>query len=685
MLNDPDKRRAALLSVTLHLALLLLIVLLMKVPQAQKLDDYLVIEIGTPAQSETTTLAPAAEAPAASAPTPQVASQDIGEPQARAAPRLEPQAPEPQQATIQPPAAEAPPQPTATTPTPEPAPREETTTRPPVPAPRTPAAAEAAPSLPSAEAAATALPTIDPVVLKPRDVAPSITIPAPQAAAVVPEARTLAATPQANVAVARAVATPEAQATATGARSLSPVAAEVATAAAVNLTDPTAQAEVAPSVNLNAVQAEADVPAARTLEGPDVQAQVSAARSLDRPAAQASVAGTRSLAPPRVTAVAGVARSAVVTPQIAVTAGRPIAAPSVRAEVVAAVPAAGAPASTSSNPGISDVATAQVGQRSPGGNAPNAGQTGPSTGDATGRGLATSPDGQGAGTGAPRTNPMPYREERDRPVAVLVDNFAGYPQTGFTDASSIIEMPVEGGITRLMMVFDRTDPSRVGPVRSARDYFVELAQDMNAVLVHDGGSPGAMAAIQRSDLPTLNAYNNGALFSRAPGRDAPFNLFSAGLKLRQAVNRLLPARTRVLSGSLFRPAADDDVVTSIRVPYGSDYVSGFQYQSELDSYRWVRNDTPAVDGNGEQVVVDTVLVGDIVARRLPDDPAGRLYVPLDGGPATLYLRGRAVRGHWEADKGIGIRFATEAGEKVDLDPFRSWIFLTPSYPDRVER
>src|SRR3546814_6328091 len=64
---------------------------------------------------------------------------------------------------------------------------------------------------------------------------------------------------------------------------------------------------------------------------------------------------------------------------------------------------------------------------------------------------------------------------------------------------------------------------------------------------------------------------------------------------------------------------------------------------------------------GEQVVVDTVLVGEVLARPLPDDPEGRLYIPLEGGPATLYLRGQAVRGRWE--EGAGVRFVSERSEE----------------------
>ena len=65
-------------------------------------------------------------------------------------------------------------------------------------------------------------------------------------------------------------------------------------------------------------------------------------------------------------------------------------------------------------------------------------------------------------------------ENTQRPVAVMIDNSKyAQPQYGTSDADIIYEMVTEGGITRLMAVYDTIDHiQRVGPVRSARDQFV---------------------------------------------------------------------------------------------------------------------------------------------------------------------------------------------------------------------
>lgn len=222
-------------------------------------------------------------------------------------------------------------------------------------------------------------------------------------------------------------------------------------------------------------------------------------------------------------------------------------------------------------------------------------------------------------------------------------------------------------------------------MRSARDYFVQLAERSSAVLVHDGGSPGAMIAIGASSVPTLNAYSSGQLFARAGERSAPYNLYSLGTDLRSAVARMLPGDGRIVTGTVFAPGDGARTVSEVQVRYSGAYGSGFRYDSALGAYRWVRDGEPANHPDGQIVLMDAVLVGEITARLQPGDTAGRLYIPLDGGDATLYLRGRAVRGSWLVSDGDGIRFRTADGELVDLAPYRTWVMLTPTYDTRVER
>ncbi len=598
----------------MHLLVLLFVILAVRVPEPEPQATFLVIDIGTPELAPEVVEAPAAQDPAPATEVPQVADEQVGEPQAATAPAPEAATddPEPETAQDEVPAA-APDAPVVESPD---------VPKPPVPAAVAPPAA--APEVPLATLPATPLPEIDTPELEPAPLADRVPVPLPAVATVVPEPRAIAPTPQVAVA--------------------SPV----------------------------------------PLPTPAVNAAVEAAAPVPLPAAAAAVTPGRPVATPDVRASVAAARDVRVAPQVVVAQPVPTPTPQVRAEVRSPVVSPAAPAvDVSAAAAATDVSSTRDEERQAGGDAANPGQSGPLDPEARADalGAAAGPDGSEEPTGSPAPPRPPFSQQLERPLAVLVDNVGGYPQSGLRPASLIVEMPVEGGLTRLMLVFDRTDPELVGPVRSAREYFVELAGGLDAVLVHAGGSPGALAAIAASATPTFNSFDRGELFSLGQAQ-APYNLFSLGDALRSAMNRLDLSRGRTVSGTIYRPAEDLPAVDAVTVRYGATYATGFRFERALDAYRWVRNGTPAVDAQGQAVLVDAVLIGEIDARPFPNDPAGRLAIPLRGGDATLYLRGRALTGRWVVTDGVGVRFFA-GEEEVDLTPFKTWVTFAPTYDNRV--
>ena len=86
---------------------------------------------------------------------------------------------------------------------------------------------------------------------------------------------------------------------------------------------------------------------------------------------------------------------------------------------------------------------------------------------------------------------------KTRPIVVKVGNDAqARPQTGIADADLVIEVLVEGGITRLAVVFQSKDPARVGPVRSARQSDLNYLSPLHAILAHVGASEAVTKAVR---------------------------------------------------------------------------------------------------------------------------------------------------------------------------------------------
>ncbi len=674
MLRDRDRRRAALLSVSFHLLLLLAVLWWLRLPDPQPTPTYLVIDIGTPALAEEVVQAPTADLPAPQTPRPQVEDVEVGVPQAATVPRADPVTPEPAPQTVQPPAPEPTPvvpDPVAeaapTAPPPEPAPVTpdpvvEAAPAPPVPAPSLPAAAADVPVRPLA---ATPLPEIVTPDLIPSPLAQRIEVPVPVVAAVVPEARAIAPTPSVTVSAPVPVPAPSVQ-------------TEVASSTTVPV--PTVASQVVPSTSVPVPRVTSEVAPSTSVPVPSVASEVVPSTSVPVPAVVSDVAAARPVTVPDVRADLPAARAVGIQPQVAVAAPVQVPTPQLRAEVRGPEPSPEAPAV---DMGAAATAATAAGSRDlqapAGGDAARAGQTGPPSDvpDELGLGAAAGPDGSDQPTGSPAPPRTPFTQQLERPMAVVVDNVAGYPQHGIGFASQVHELPVEGGLTRLLQVYDRTDPERVGPVRSARDYMVDLSASMDAVMVHDGGSPGALAAIRATEALTLNAFTSGDLFSRGDGR-APYNLFAGGNALRQAVNRLAVGRGRTVTGVIYRPDEEQVDASEVRARFGGTYETGFRYEPGINAYRWIRNGSPASDASGQAVLVDAVLVASITARPIPGDAEGRLYIPLRGGEATLFVRGKAVTGEWSLRSGQGVQFTSAEGG-VDLTPFRLWVVYTPNY------
>ena len=99
------------------------------------------------------------------------------------------------------------------------------------------------------------------------------------------------------------------------------------------------------------------------------------------------------------------------------------------------------------------------------------------------------------------------RDAAQHPIAVMIDDApAARPQSGFNAASVVWQAPAEGGIPRYMVIFQDTVPAEVGPVRSARYYYIGWAAEWNAVYGHVGGSPQAMATLRAKGSGQL-VYN----------------------------------------------------------------------------------------------------------------------------------------------------------------------------------
>lgn len=130
-----------------------------------------------------------------------------------------------------------------------------------------------------------------------------------------------------------------------------------------------------------------------------------------------------------------------------------------------------------------------------------------------------------------------------RPFAVMFNNieFAN-PQSGISEADILYEALAEGGITRLMGIIgsiseDSPAADRLGSVRSARHYYVSIADEYDAIFVHFGETTYATKKMKELGIDHITGmYGAGvSAFYRDKTIKAPHNAFATLEGLNNAV------------------------------------------------------------------------------------------------------------------------------------------------------
>lgn len=162
---------------------------------------------------------------------------------------------------------------------------------------------------------------------------------------------------------------------------------------------------------------------------------------------------------------------------------------------------------------------------------------------------------------APLTGLEVKQPDISRPIAVMINNApAARPQSGLSQADMVYEVLAEGGITRLVAVYQSYHGDvTIGPVRSIRPYLIGIGDSLHALLVHAGGSTDAYAILQGGGREHLDEITNAsAPFWRDSSRKAPHNLYTNEVKLREAAAKKGYEETVTIPAFPFLAASSED-------------------------------------------------------------------------------------------------------------------------------
>jgi hypothetical protein len=283
---------------------------------------------------------------------------------------------------------------------------------------------------------------------------------------------------------------------------------------------------------------------------------------------------------------------------------------------------------------------------------------------------ATAPTTQPGQEAPPTAVPAPGHAGT---LAVKIDNVAeARPQTGLGAADVVYVQPVEGGLTRLVAVYQQDRPELVGPVRSARQTDVELlAQYGRPVLAYSGAAPEVLPMLR----PLVNAspHETPAAYFRDSHRQAPHNLY-----VRPSSLPVSGVDTGIMQAG---PAPSGGVpVTARRISFAAATYdvtwSGGQWLLTFDGSRLVSTESGHV--KAMTVVVQRVTVNQ---GRFVEDVKGTVSpvaVTTGSGSATVLRDGMAFEGTWSRSAAADpTRFTSQDGSALPVAPGPVWIMLVP--------
>lgn len=285
-----------------------------------------------------------------------------------------------------------------------------------------------------------------------------------------------------------------------------------------------------------------------------------------------------------------------------------------------------------------------------------------------------------------------------RPYLVMIDNHPdAYPQSGLDKAAVVFEALAEFGITRFMLLYApgiTPKVDQIGPVRSTRLYFVQLAMGFGALYVHAGGSPQGLKLAESTDqIVNLDALrvDGEDYFARSRARVAPHNLYTSSAELARAAKARRAAEAPdPEQGFLFKrdaPAAQRSDLSPLSYffLYPQD-TAGWTYDAQTNGYLRLRRGTPARDAvSGEQLWTKNIVVMEVPERPIRGDDKGRIEQDVLGeGPARLFLDGQVYEVTWRKPEAAApLRFYSGDGAEVRFNAGPIWIALIPSLGNMI--
>ena len=269
--------------------------------------------------------------------------------------------------------------------------------------------------------------------------------------------------------------------------------------------------------------------------------------------------------------------------------------------------------------------------------------------------------------------------------------YAAQFQSGTSKASILYEAKVEGGITRLMGIFEKYNAKKIGSARSARHYYVSVASEYDAIFVHFGHTKFALSKIDKLDVDNISGLSGigGAVFYRDHSIPAPHNAFTSkkGLEKGRKILKYRKNYKKDYEGhyKFYEEDTDltsDKIANKVSIKFSGYTTPYFIYNKEDKLYYRYQYGKPHVDAaNGKQLKFKNLIIQYVDDEPIvPGHPKDYRTINFEKatGKGKYITNGKAVNITWKKNEKKGfMKYYAEDGSELVINPGKTYVALFP--------
>lgn len=282
---------------------------------------------------------------------------------------------------------------------------------------------------------------------------------------------------------------------------------------------------------------------------------------------------------------------------------------------------------------------------------------------------------------------------KQRPFAVIINNieYANLHQQGTSQIDVLYEALAEGGITRMLGVFQGTDKiKRLGSVRSARHYFVSFASEWNAIFCHFGQTSYAISKIEELGVNNLSGLSaiGGVVYKRDNSLKAPHNVFTSGEKMLKGAKKL-GYSTKFNENKMAKhfdfyetdtQLQSEDETKYVYLPFSAYSTCYLKYDEKSGEYKKFEYKTKHKDHkNNKQLSFKNVIIQLVKETNIDRNGYQHLYLHKRKGEGYYITNGKRMKIRWRKNEEEGTMcYYDMDGNVLSINPGKTYIAAYPT-------